>query len=259
MMLKYQSKLLPQTITLTTMKKILLILGFICVISFSANASANSLNSASDDSLTLNLNADLVSRYVWRGMLVSGNPNIQPYASISYKGLTFGAWGSFGLSTPFAETDLYLSYSVGPITLTVNDYYAADSVENFSYFNFKKKETLHALEGQITYTGPESFPISLTAATFFAGADDSDSDGENDYSTYLEVAYTSEISGLPLKLFVGGTAGKGIYSDKANIVNVGATITKNLKISNSYELPIFGSLSVNPYTEDMFFVFGITF
>ncbi len=241
------------------MKKTLLAIVFAFALLSATNVNSNTLNSASEDSLSLNINADFVSRYVWRGLLTSGNPNIQPYASISYKGLTFGAWSSFGLSTPFAETDLYLSYSAGPVTLTVNDYYAADSLENFSYFNYNKKETLHAFEAQITYNGPESFPISLTAATFFAGADDSDEDGDNDYSTYLEIAYSSEISGLPLKLFVGGTTGKGIYSDNANIINVGATISKSLKISSSYELPIFGTLSVNPYTEDMFFVFGITF
>ncbi len=240
------------------MKRTLLIISFITFLFCSNRVSANTSYSNSEDSLTLNLNADFVSKYLWRGILYSSNPNIQPYASLAYKGLSFGAWGSFGVSTPWAETDLYLSYSAGPISFTVSDYFAEDSLENFSYFNFKKSETLHALEGQITYTGPEAFPITLTAATFFAGADDSDKDGDNDFSTYLEVAYSSEISGLPLKLFVGGTPGKGIYSNNANIVNVGVNISKTLKISGTYELPVFGTIAVNPYTENVFFVFGIT-
>lgn len=243
------------------MKKPLLIVAFISVLLCSNNVRANALNTASDDSLTLNLNADFVSRYLWRGLLYSGNPNIQPYASINFKGITFGAWGSFGISTPWAETDLYLSYSAGPITLTVSDYYVAsdDSLENYNYFNLKKKETLHSFEGQITYTGPESFPISITAATFFAGADDYYGNSDNDYSTYFEVAYTSKISGLPVKCFVGGTPQKGLYSDNANIVNIGVNITKTLKFSSTYELPVFGSLVLNPDKRDMFFVFGITF
>lgn len=243
------------------MKKTLLLIAFISALFCSNNANGSSLNNASDDSLSLNLNADFVSRYLWRGLLYSGNPNIQPYASLAYKGLTFGAWGSFGISTPWAETDLYLSYAAGPITFTVSDYYVAsdDSLVNYNYFNFKKKETSHSVEGQITYTGPESFPISLTAATFFAGSDDNDGDGKSDYSTYFEVAYSSEISGLPVKLFVGGTPKKGLYSTDANIVNVGVNITKTLKISDKFELPVFGTLAVNPNSEDMFFVFGITF
>jgi len=243
------------------MKKTLLLIAFVSVLFCSNNANANSFNNASDDSLSLNLNADFVSRYLWRGLLYSGNPNIQPYASLSYKGLTFGAWGSFGISTPWAETDFYLSYAAGPLTFTVSDYYVAfdDDLPNYYYFNFKKGETSHSLEGQITYTGPEAFPITLTAATFFAGVDDNDGDGENDYSTYFEVAYTSEISGLPVKLFVGGTPNKGLYSTDANIVNVGVNITKTLKFSEKLEIPVFGNIVVNPNSEDMFFVFGITF
>lgn len=243
------------------MRKFILISFIICALAPINRTLALSSSSSSDDSLSFNLNADLVSRYLWRGLLYSANLNIQPYASIAYKGLSFGAWASYGISTHYAETDLYLSYDLGSFTLTVNDYYAAsdDSLENFNYLNFKKSKTLHSLEGALSYTGPESFPISLTAATFFAGNDDNDGDGKNDYSTYFEVAYTAKVSNIPLKLFVGGTPHKGLYSDNANVVNVGINATKSLKISNTYELPVFGTLVVNPYSKDMFFVFGITF
>lgn len=243
------------------MKKIILIALIICALAPINRTVASASNSASADTLSFNLNADFVSRYLWRGLLYSSNPNIQPYASIAYKGLTFGAWASYGLSTPYAETDFYLSYVIGQFTIAVNDYYAAsdDSLVNYNYFDFKKSTTGHSLEGSITYTGPESFPITLTAATFFAGLDDNDGDGNNDYSTYFEVAYTANVSDIPIKLFVGGTPQKGLYSDNANVVNIGVNAIKTLKISNSYELPVFGSLVVNPNSKDMFFVFGITF
>ena len=243
------------------MKKLILIALIICALAPIKRTAASSLNSASDDSLSFSLNADLVSRYLWRGLLYSPNPNIQPYASISYKGLTFGAWASYGISIPYAETDLYLSYSLGQFTLSVNDYYvfSDDSLANYNYFNIKKSETLHSLEGSITYNGPESFPISLTAATFFAGSDDYDGDGKNDYSTYFEVAYKTNVSGIPLKMFVGGTPQRGLYSDNANIVNIGFNATKSLKVSNSFEIPVSATLAVNPNSQTMFFVFGITF
>jgi len=245
------------------MKKIIVIIFITCTLSSlnSVQASMVTSNSSSDDSLSFSFNADIVSRYLWRGLLYSSNPNVQPYGAISYKGLSFGAWGSFGISTPYAETDLYLSYSLGSLTFTVNDYYAVsdDSLENYNYFKIKKSETLHSLEGSITYSGPESFPISLTAATFFAGNDDNDVDGNNDYSTYFEIAYTAHVSEIPLKLFVGGTPGKGLYSDKANIVNIGVNATKTLKINDNLEIPVFSSLVVNPNSMDIFFVFGITF
>ena len=243
------------------MRKLILISLIICALAPINRTFSASTSNAADDSLSFSLNADFVSRYLWRGLQYSPNPNIQPYASIAYKGLTFGAWASYGISTPYAETDLYLSYAIGQFTIAVNDYYAAsdDSLENYNYLNFKKSTTGHSLEGSITYAGPESFPISLTAATFFAGLDDNDGDGNNDYSTYFEVAYTATVSDIPLKLFVGGTPQKGLYSDNANVVNIGVNAIKTLKISNSFELPVFGSLVINPNSKDMFFVFGITF
>jgi len=245
------------------MKRLFVTMLLFCTIfSFHGVKAANmALTSASEDSLTFSFNGDLVSRYLWRGTLLSPNPNIQPYASLSYKGLTFGAWASYGISTPYAETDLYLSYSVGPLTLTVNDYYTAsdDDLPSFNYLNYKKNETIHSFEGVIGYEGPESFPISITAATIFGGADDYDGDGDNDFSTYLEVAYNAEVSGVPIKLFIGGTPQKGLYSDAANIVNIGISATKTLKVNDSFEIPVFTSLVLNPNSEDLFFVFGITF
>jgi len=236
------------------MKKKVFTVLFICTLWF-----MNSVQAA--DSLSLSFNADLVSRYVWRGLLFSPNPNVQPYGALSYKGLTFGAWGSFGISTPYAETDLYLSYNVGQFTFSVNDYYTAsdDSLQNFNYFEFRKSKTLHALEGAITYSGPESFPISVSAATFFAGADDYDGDGKNDYSAYFELAYTTLVSEIPLKLFIGGTPQKGLYSEEASLVNVGVSATRTLKFNENVEIPVFTSLVVNPNSKDLFFVFGITF
>jgi len=221
-------------------------------------------SNTSNDSLSFGLNADLVSRYLWRGLLLSNNPNIQPYAYLSYKNITFGGWGSYGLSTPYSEADLYLTLSVGSFDFTVSDYYVSsdDSLENFSYFKFKKGDTNHSLEGQITYNGPESFPIAITAATFFAGSDDNNDDGDSkdqDYSTYLEISYLAKISDIPIKMFVGGTPKKGYYAKDANIVNVGITATKTLKFNNNVEIPVFTTFAVNPASEDVFFVFGITF
>jgi len=216
------------------------------------------------DSLSFGLNADFVSRYLWRGLLLSGNPNIQPYAYLSYKNLTFGGWGSYGLSTPYAEADLYLTLSLGSFDFTVSDYYVAsdDSLENFSYFKFKKGVTNHSFEGQITYNGPETFPITITAATFFAGLDDNNDDADvkdQDYSTYLELAYTANVSEIPIKMFVGGTPWKGLYAKDANIVNIGINATKTLKFNKDVEIPVFTTFAVNPASEDVFFVFGITF
>jgi hypothetical protein len=62
----------------------------------------------SESAVEFSLNADIVSRYVWRGLLFSPNTNIQPYAGIEYGGLSLSTWASYGLSEKYAEVDFIL-------------------------------------------------------------------------------------------------------------------------------------------------------
>lgn len=214
-------------------------------------------------SLQYNFNADLVSRYVWRGLPQSLSPNIQPYAWIEYKTLSFGAWASYGISQPYAEVDLYLSYKAGLFTFTVNDYFNEDE-EDMSisdYFQFDKKDSLdtpHILEGAISFNGSENFPLSVTVATFFYGSD-KDTVGDNYYSTYLELAYNFDIGDNELAIFAGGTIAEGYYADKAAIINLGLNASREIPFSEKYSMPVNMSLVINPNAKNIFFVFGLTF
>ena len=210
--------------------------------------------------ISFNLNADLVSRYLWRGLLFSPNVNIQPYAVVSCGNFSASTWASYGISDKYAEVDFSLSYSIEPLTISVNDYYTEyeDSLFYNKHFNWNKNSTPHSLEISLLYTVSESFPLSLTAATFVYG-NDKKSDGKNAYSTYLEAAYPFTFSEYSFNFFIGGTTGEGLYSDKAAIVNAGFSASKELKISQSYSLPISASLVSNPKAEDIFLIFKMTF
>lgn len=84
------------------------------------------LSAGNNDSskVDLSLGADLVSRYVWRGLLLGNGASIQPTMGLTYKGLSFGSWASYSFShSAFQEVDLYLTYSIGSVTLGINDYY----------------------------------------------------------------------------------------------------------------------------------------
>jgi hypothetical protein len=227
----------------------------------------NPITSAQEDStcnLSFSFNADMVSRYIWRGLPQNLSPNIQPYASLGYKDFTFGAWGSYGLSSAYAEMDLYLSYTAGLFTVCVNDYYNEDEsdLDINDYFNWKNTDTSstpHALEGALAFNGTDALPLSITAATYFYGNDKDSATNKNQYSTYLEIAYSTSIRNNDIKLFIGGTISNGSYATKAAIVNLGFTATRELKFSDSYSLPVSASLILNPYANNVFFVFGITF
>jgi hypothetical protein len=248
------------------MKKItsvlLIITGLFCT-TFKTFAGTFLNEKDSSNKVSLSFNADLVSRYIWRGLPLSLNPNIQPYASIAFKDFSIGAWSSYALSKPYAEVDLYLSYTASLFTLTLNDYYSEnedDSVHNYFKWNNSNDEiTPHALEGVITYNGTESLPLSISAATFFYGNDKDTSNNKNFYSTYLEMAYKLSVNDNEVKLFAGGTINKGLYANKAAIVNIGVSISREIKVSNTFSLPVFTSFIVNPYAKDVFFTFGMTF
>jgi hypothetical protein len=242
------------------------IIFFLCFLCTAFKSVARTFLSEADSSknVSISFNTDFVSRYIWRGLPLSLNPNIQPYASLTFKNLSFGAWGSYALSAPYAEVDLYLSYNLSVFTLTLNDYYNEDENDltannYFKWNNSNGINTPHALEGVLTYNGTEGLPLSVTAATFFYGNDKDTVNNKNYYSTYLEVAYKLTVNETELKLFAGGTVNKGLYANKAAFVNIGVTLSREIKISNTFSLPVFTSLIMNPYAKDIFFTVGMTF
>jgi len=45
----------------------------------------------------IDLKADLVSKYIWRGMDL-GDASVQPTLGVTWKGLNLEAWGSVGIT-----------------------------------------------------------------------------------------------------------------------------------------------------------------
>jgi len=204
------------------------------------------------------LNADLVSRYVWRGQLLSAAPNIQPYASISAGQFTFGTWGSYAIGEKYEEINFYISWEYQNFGFSVNDYCTiSDISEESTYFNTKKLTTPHSLEGTFTFKLSERFPLKLTAATFFYGNDLNES-GENFNSSYIELAYPISKRDYDFNFFAGGTPAEGLYGSKAGLVNVGMSASKMLKFSENFGIPASVQLSANPLAENMYLVFSLT-
>jgi len=211
--------------------------------------------------LSVNVSADIVSRYVWRGMNLSSSPVAQPALSLSIGNLSIGSWASYSFSPElFQEVDLFLTYETSYVSLTINDYYnPVDTLgSSGDYFHLGKASTRHTLEGMIALNGPESFPVSLIAGVMFYG-NDRDEEGNNLYSTYLELNYTAGIRDVELMPFIGITPSAGYYGDSFGVVNMGITAVRNINISEKFQIPVKGSFIVNPQQEKVFFVIGITF
>ena len=227
--------------------------------------------------------ADLVSRYLFRGTDFGNSPAIQPAISFSVAGFKAGLWGSYGVGQyskqvndttivnmgHFTEFDVYISYSLKGFTIMAYDYFFPNPLNPNSgnqYYNFENKTTGHTLEVCLSWAGPEKFPLQLYAGTLVYGADKGkDANGiygagiDNNYSTYFEAAYQFSVKGFGVKPFIGGIpSGSAWYGPYGGIVNAGLTVTKPIRITREYALPVFGSVITNPQAESIFLVFGIS-
>jgi hypothetical protein len=219
----------------------------------------------------LDISADIMSRYIWRGINLGGSsPSIQPTLEYNCGNLAIGAWGaySFGHAITSQEADLYAGYTIADmVNITATDYFLPneDTLPNH-YFNYKKDETGHVFELSAKFLGTEKIPFSLMVATNVYGSDAKKSNGDNQFSTYIELGYSCKVKETECSAFLGFTPTKpdkskgetGYYGEGPGVINLGITATKDIKITDSFSLPVSTSLITNPQAENIFLVFGIS-
>ena len=228
------------------------------------------------EQFTGNVEADVVSQYVWRG-LEKGGFSIQPKASLSWQGLSLMFMGSTGFrSTDAKEINLGLQYSRWGFNIGVTDYWVTGIEENDLYFHYEKKGA-HQLEGNIGFTCDY---FKLQAYTFFWG-NDFKTNGKQAYSTYIELGVPFQIGGIDWLVTAGMTpfesAGtsyiKQALSDRGNVVQLekadytyaegpscvlaSLRATKKLDIGFA-QIPVFAEFNANPYLQRAYMIFGVT-
>lgn len=222
----------------------------------------SNIQAQNDDSLKLNVTADICSRYIWRGLDYGASPHIQPTLSLIKKNFEIGYWGAISTLGNYCETDLYLKYTLKSFSITITDYFfpinTIPSTKTERYFNYDDKSTGHIFEGLIGWKGSEKFPLYIFAGTSFYGAD-KDTSGDNRYSTYAEAGYSFKVKNNILDVFIGFTPYEGLYGNDIGVVNIGFTGSRKIRITENFELPAKVTLVVNPQTENIHLVFGITF
>ncbi|MGM5468760.1 hypothetical protein ACS386_00640 [Flavobacteriaceae bacterium LMO-SS05] len=212
---------------------------------------------------SFDLGMDIQSRYVWRGIQLGGNSaSAQPWAEFTTGKLAIGAWGAYnlgGLGTG-NEADLYATFSFSDaFSVTFTDYFFPGEGTG-GYFPYNAG---HVFEGMVSFAGTASFPIGIFIATNIGGAIQYDDNGEEKsaYSTYVELSYETTIGETGFGLFAGGVFAddNGYYlTDGSGIINVGISASKDIKLSDSFNLPVHAKLILNPDSEDMFLTFGFS-
>ncbi len=183
---------------------------------------------------------DIYSSYVWRGTKFGSGPAFQPYVEFSSGGFAIGAWGSYNASTnEAAEADLYASYGFdlgenASLGLTLTDYYFPGDLW--------LEGTSHYIEPMVSL-GLGSF--SLTGAYMM-------NDGAGDL--YLEAG----LSAGAVDLTLGGGDGAYTIDGEFTICNIGISTSKEIKITDSFSLPVSGAAILNPSSEQFHIVAGIS-
>lgn len=216
---------------------LLLVLQTSCFSAFAAE-----VQSEDGDKSEFSIGADIYNRYVWRGTDFGNSPVVQPGVSFTSSFLTIGAWGSYSLSsnTGGTEADLYLSLAfTDNFSMTFTDYFfPSESGVLTDYFDYKNNHT-------------EELGISYSLGDFSIAAN---SYLKEDPDLYFEAQYAFKKASV----FIGGGNQSYTQSGDFNICNIGVSLSKDIAITEKFSIPMSGSLVLNPNTEQLFILVGIS-
>lgn len=223
--------------------------------------------SASAGDLALTASADLMSRYNWRGLDFGDAFSVQPALKCQAGGWKLGFWGSY--SSEFDEIDTWTSYTVstsnaGSFTALVTDYYFPSA--GIRYFDFNDYDDpdgagAHLIELGLSWSGPSSFPITLSGYMNVYN--------EAGNCTYFQADYVTKVQDVDLGLSIGATTGSTdnpvFYGsaerpvDDLQVINIGVKATRMLALSEGHELPLSVAFILNPQQEVSYLVLGLSF
>ena len=220
---------------------------------------ATGMSATAQDEIETTVATDVVSSYIWRGQDL-GSAAVQPTLGVAYKGLSLSAWGSYGLADPAdtKEFDLTLAYTAGAFNIGITDYWFNAGLDpEARYFKYDAHGTNHVFEANIGY----DFGLaSVQWFTNFSGNDGVNKDGKRAYSSYLEVAvpfklatvdWTATAGAVPFATDFYGTTGFAV-------TNLALKATKDIKVTDSFSIPVFGQVVGNPCSQKAYLVFGFT-
>ena len=174
------------------------------------------------DKFEISLGAEVVSKYVWRGFDQASGTSVQPSLGLAYKGISLSAWGSTSVTDlEPKELDLTLAYGIGRFGIAVTDYWW--SGESGKYGHYKES---HYFEGALSYNFGDKVPLTLSAAMMFAGAD-KNPDGDQNFSAYF--------------------------------TDISLKAAKEVKVTDSFLIPIFVQFIVSPVMDKTYLIFGMSF
>lgn len=202
------------------------------------------LHAQDEESSKFSAGADFYSNYIWRGSKLATGPAFQPSVKFESGALTIGVWGSFDASG-YTEADPYISVAL-PLGFSIglSDYYSPD----LPLFETSDTSGSHALE---LNTGFSLGGLSLSANYIFNEAGGILSTGSD---LYFQAGYDFGV----FNVFIGAGDGWHTTDGEFNVCNIGLGTTKEIKITDTFSVPVTGQVVVNPEREALYVVVGFS-
>lgn len=258
------------------MKKTLLVLALalLCAGAYPFKAYAEE-NNTKELGLSLEVGADVVSSYLWRGYNLGGL-SIQPSITLDWNGLYLSGWANIGadnwsfdnLNPEFDITIGYDNFGM-QIDLTHLYYFGGDAY--FPHNGFQAQQHLSpdscatTMEAHVGFhLGDilENIPLSIDWYTTVFGADcylDENGEWKRAWSTYIELGYDFN---LPLGLVMGARVGivpwRSSYTEYQEVWTNAKTVAinnVNLRLDREFEfnnvyMGVWGEMMLNCYGLD---------
>ncbi|GAB5519133.1 MAG: hypothetical protein RhofKO_13840 [Rhodothermales bacterium] len=198
---------------------------------------------------SVDLGADIFNRYVWRGIDFGESASVQPYLEFSSGDFTVGTWASYAINDGGGanEHDLYVSYSAGPLSIGVTDYYFPAPGADF--FDFDSDGGAHVFEANLGYEN-EAFTLSANVNFF----------NDDDNSIYIEGGVPLTIGETDVSLAIGVVPGESAWygTDGFDVMQISLGAGKEIKISDAFSLPVSVAYIVSPAQDRSYLVFGLS-
>jgi hypothetical protein len=179
---------------------------------------------------------------------------------VAYKGLSLTAWGSAPLvnTADTKEFDLTLAYTIGGLNIGVTDYWfdRGGLDPDGRYFKYDAHGTNHIFEANIGY---DFGFASLQWYTNFSGNDYKE-DGKRAYSSYMEVNVPFKLSAIEWTATAGAvpSASAEYGTSGFAVTNLALKATKDIKVTDTFSVPIFAQVAANPCSQRAYLVLGFT-
>ena len=253
-------------------KLISLALALVCASAFVYKAYAKNVDTPSREiGLSVEVGADVVSSYLWRGQNLGGLA-IQPSITLDWKGLYVSGWGNIGadnwtFENLNPELDITIGYDNYGLQLDLTHLYYFGGESYFPKGGFKAQEiesssTMEAHAGFHLGDLVESVPLAIDWYTTIYGADcylNEAGEWQRAWSTYIQVGYTFNLPvGVDLTTNVGFTPWRGMYSNYDEVWKNAKTVAINnlhLRAERYFELKgielgVWGECMLNCYGLD---------